>query len=191
MGKIRESGMPSVDQWESYFDPLAILESFGCRDLSGDCVEFGCGYGTFTLAAATHLQGIVYTSDIDHSMVAATRARAIAAACNNVVVEQRDFVVEGCGRPDGRASFVMLFNILHIEDPLTLLREAYRVLRSGGIAGVIHWKHDAGTPRGPPLEIRPRPASCQGWAEQVGFRCKPPRDLPGSTWHWGMVAERP
>jgi hypothetical protein len=47
-------------------------------------------------------------------------------------VETRDIVTDGCGRPDASATFVMLFNILHIEDPVSLLREAHRVLRAGG-----------------------------------------------------------
>jgi hypothetical protein len=50
-------------------------------------------------------------------MASATTDRAAQAAVRNVVVETRDFVSEGCGRPDASVSFVMLFNILHIEDP--------------------------------------------------------------------------
>ncbi len=44
--------MPAAEQWESYFDPAGILKSLGCRGLNGDVVEFGCGYGTFTIPAA-------------------------------------------------------------------------------------------------------------------------------------------
>ena len=89
------------------------------------------------------------------------------AAVRNVVVQERDFVTEGCGRPDGSVSLVMLFNILHTEDPMTLLHEAHRVLVPGGIAGVIHWRRDIQTPRGPPLEIRPDPAQCEAWGERA------------------------
>jgi hypothetical protein len=51
----------------------------------------------------------------------------------------------------------MLFNILHCEDPVGLLRETYRNLREGGALGVIHWNPDPDTPRGPPMSIRPGP----------------------------------
>jgi hypothetical protein len=40
---------------------------------------------------------------------------------------------------------------------VSLLREAFRILRPHGVLGVIHWVHDARTPRGPDLRIRPRP----------------------------------
>lgn len=68
MAKGRDSGMPALEQWESYFDIVAILESLGCRDLSGDAVEFGCGYGTFTIPLARRIQGTVFALDIDPLM---------------------------------------------------------------------------------------------------------------------------
>jgi SAM-dependent methyltransferase len=182
--------MPAVEQWESYFDAAGILEFIGCRHLSGDAIEFGCGYGTFTIAAAQSVLGTVYALDIDPLMVAATAARVAQAGLKNVVVEQRDFVTQGCGRKPQSASLALLFNILHIEDPVGLLREAHRVIRLGGLVGVIHWNYDVRTPRGPPLSIRPRPEQCRAWGEEAGLRWVRDGSLPGSPWHWGMVLER-
>jgi SAM-dependent methyltransferase len=188
--KGRDSGMPAVEQWESYFDAAGILESLGCRHLSGDAIEFGCGYGTFTIAAAQRVLGTVYALDIDPLMVAATAARVSQAGLKNVVVEQRDFFAQGCGRKPQSASLALLFNILHIEDPVGLLSEAHRVIRLGGLVGVIHWNYDLRTPRGPPLGIRPRPEQCRAWGEEAGLRWVRDGSLPGSPWHWGMVLER-
>jgi SAM-dependent methyltransferase len=181
--------MPPVEQWEAFFRPDGILEALGCPRSRGDVAEFGCGYGTFTIAAARRISGVVYATDIDPLMVGATIMRASRAGVPNVVVEPRDFVSEGCGRPDKSVGYVMLFNILHIEDPVALLREASRVVRVGGVVGVIHWRHDIETPRGPPLEIRPRPAQCRAWAEEAGLQWVSSPDLPDSPWHWGMMFE--
>jgi hypothetical protein len=63
VSKGRDSGMPEVGQWESYFDAAGILESLGCRRLGGDAIEFGCGYGTFTDPAAQRTLGTVYALD--------------------------------------------------------------------------------------------------------------------------------
>jgi len=183
--------MPAAEQWESYFDAAGVLESLGCRHLSGDAVEFGCGYGTFTIPAAQRISGTVYALDIDPLMVAATAACVSQAGLKNVIVEQRDFVPEGCGRPSQSASFTLLFNILHIEDPVGLLKEAHRVLRPGGLVAVIHWNYDVCTPRGPPLNIRPRPEQCRAWGEKARLRWVRDEGLRGSPWHWGMVLERP
>jgi SAM-dependent methyltransferase len=131
--------MPSVEQWEAFFQPDGILETLGCFGISGDVVEFGCGYGTFTIAAARRVSGIVYATDIDPLMVSATSTRASRAGLRKIVVEKRDFVSEGCGRPDESMSYVMLFNILHIEDPVSLLREALRVVRVGGLSPSVRF----------------------------------------------------
>jgi len=68
-----------------------------------------------------------------------------------------DFIADGSGCADASVDYVMLFNILHDERPKRILREAYRILTPGGRVGIIHWKYDSSTPRGPPMEIRPKP----------------------------------
>ena len=50
--KARESGMPDEQMWDQFFDPDAILDGLGIRDLSGNIVDLGCGYGTFSIPAA-------------------------------------------------------------------------------------------------------------------------------------------
>ena len=182
--------MPAVEQWESYFDPVGVLETLGCRQLTGDIVEFGCGYGTFTIPAAQRTLGTVYALDIEPLMVTATSLRASRSHLKNVVVEQRDFVVDGSGRASQSAGFVLLFNILHIDESEALLREAFRVLHPGGQLGIIHWHHDRNTPRGPPLAIRPRARQLRSWGENAGFTQAHHRELPGSPWHWGMVLQK-
>ena len=86
----------------------------------------------------------------------------------------------------------MVFNLLHIEDPLALLREAYRTLRPGAILSVIHWRSDIETPRGPPLEIRPKPEQCASWLAETGFDSVVHVDLGASApYHFGLLAQRP
>jgi SAM-dependent methyltransferase len=182
--------MPPLEQWESYFGAAGILETLGYARVCGDAVEFGCGYGTFTIPVARATSGTLHALDIDPLMVAATAGRVTEAGLKNVNVERRDFVTDGCGLGPQSSSFALLFNILHIEDPVALLQEARRVLRPGGFAAVIHWNYDIRTPRGPPLDIRPRPAQCRDWGHTAGLRWVRDAVLPGSPWHWGMVLER-
>lgn len=191
MAKVRESGMPAQQQWESFFDAEAILDALGCRALTGDVVEFGCGYGTFAIPAARRTSGTVLALDIDPLMVADTAARAVAEGLTNVSAQQRDFVAAGSGRPAQSVGCVLLLNILHLEDPLILLREARRVLQPGGTAGVIHWRCDVATPRGPPLAIRPDPEQCRAWAQQAGFARISACGLTRAPWHWGLVLGDP
>lgn len=154
-------------------------------------VEFGCGYGLFTVPAAQAVTGTVFALDIEPELVAETNRRATAAGLPNIVAAVRDFVADGCGRPDGSVGYAMLFNILHIENPVGLLREAHRALTPGGLAGVIHWRNDLPTPRGPSPDIRPTAEQCREWAEEAGFEFVGYKSLGCCSWHWGLLMRRP
>jgi SAM-dependent methyltransferase len=183
--------MPDGAYWETFFNPRCILERLDCQGPSGDAVEFGCGYGTFTVPAAQLISGTVFALDIEPDMVAETTRKAGDAGLRNVVGEERDFVATGTGRPDGSGGYAMLFNILHIEDPVSLLREAHRVLAPGGTAGIIHWRTDISTPRGPSAAVRPKPEDCRAWSEAAGLEFVRYESLCCCSWHWGLVMRRP
>jgi hypothetical protein len=59
----------------------------------------------------------------------------------------------------------------------------------GGTLGIMHWNYDPSTPRGPSMDIRPRPEQCRKWAEQIGFQAARLVDLPPH--HYGWVLRRP
>lgn len=188
--KGRQSGMPEEEYWASFFNPECILSRLECDRDSGDIVEFGCGYGLFTESAAKRTTGMVYALDIESEMVDATHQRLAKVGLTNFVVEERDFVSNGCGRPDKCVGYAMIFNLLHIEEPVGLLQEAHRALRLGGKVGVIHWNYDESTPRGPSMDIRPRPEQCQAWLEVAGFQNIRFDPLPCCPYHYGFIAER-
>ena len=88
------------------------------------------------------------------------------------------------------ADAALLFNILHAENPLELLRRSADTLRVGGRIAVIHWRSDVATPRGPNLSIRPRPEQILQWARETDSLApdQPPRILP--PWHFGVTLRR-
>ena len=185
--KTRESGMPDDATWEGFFAPEATLRALELTAKCRDVLDMGCGYGTFSVPAARICSGTVYAIDIEEEMVAATRARARAAAVVNIIVAQRDFIQDGSGLSDASLDYVMLFNILHAEEPHVLLHEARRVLSADGILGVMHWNYDPATPRGPSMEIRPRPEQILCWAEEAGFRAVPPSKVDLPPYHYGFA----
>ncbi len=154
-----------------------------------DAVDFGCGYGTFAIPAAKQIQGKLHGFDIDPMMIEATKRLAEQENVHNMRLHLCDFVMDGTGLEVASVDYVMLFNILHAEDPLRLLREAWRILAPGGRVGVIHWNYDPITPRGPPMEMRPRPEDCRRWILKAGFAIEAPHiDLP--PFHYGILAHR-
>jgi SAM-dependent methyltransferase len=191
--KGRESGMPEEACWDRFYDAACIVEKLGCvANGSESVVEFGSGYGTFTLPAASRTSGNLFAFDIEPALIRMVVAKTRAAGLSNVVAETRDFLAGPLPLAPGAVDHAMAYNILHIEEPLTLLAEAYRVLKPGGTLSIIHWKCDASTPRGPAMDIRPSPAQCRAWAEEAGFLFLRYQDLSECCdYHYGLVMKRP
>ena len=188
--KVRESGMPEEELWRTFFDPDRIFTLLDFTPTKADVVEFGCGYGTFTVSAALRTSGTVYALDIEPRMIRTTAAKVQSAALLNVRTVMRDFLAVGTGLADGSVGYAMLFNILHARRPVALLKEALRVLAPGGKVGVMHWIYDASTSRGPALWIRPRPDQCRAWLRQAGFQLVVPMvSLP--PYLYGTVGRKP
>lgn len=188
--KTRESGMPDESMWSGFFSPEQTLVKLGLTGSCRDVVDFGCGYGTFTIPAARIVRGAVHAMDIEPAMIEATARKAKQAGLNNIRTERRDFTTNGAGLSDDSVDYAMLFNILHCEQPEVLLREAYRVLSLGGLLGIMHWNYDSATPRGPSMNIRPRPEQCRDWAEQVGFQLAIPAKIDLAPYHYGWVMKK-
>ncbi|MBK9027524.1 MAG: class I SAM-dependent methyltransferase [Propionivibrio sp.] len=190
--KGRESGMPEEAYWATFFDPeIALDQLLILGDSPGHIVEFGCGFGTFTLPAARRTTGIVTALDIEPEMVAYVRQKANVEACDNIRTAVRDFVIDGTGLAAGSQAHAMIFNLLHLENPVALLREAHRLLTAGGMLSVMHWRSDIPTPRGPSLTIRPTPEQCQKWMVEAGFHALKEVDLRHCCpYHFGILARR-
>ncbi len=175
--KIRDSGMPDEAYWETLFNIPLILSRLGI-DTCHDVAELGCGYGTFSVPIANAISGTLYTFDVDPVMIERTRQRVAGL---QVVCEERDVMELGFGV---YVDAVLLFNILHCEHPVELLRHAANALNAKGQVIVIHWQCDE-TPRGPSLDIRPRPEQIIAWAKEADLRpAGVVIDLP--PWHYGI-----
>jgi len=184
--KLRESGMPEEEYWESLFNVELILDRMGIDRKMRDVAELRCGYGTFTVAVARRIRGVIETFDVEQMMVDRTLQRAQEAGLGNVRAEVRDVLAEGFGGEPQTKDACLLFNILHGEEPERLLAQAARVVHPGGHVLVIHWRYDPATPRGPSMEIRPRPEQIIAWAQRTEMLrfIAPVLDLP--PWHYGL-----
>ncbi len=185
--KIRESGMPEQDYWESLFDVPLILERMGITQEIGCLVEFGCGYGTFTLPSAKVISGKLTAFDIDDQMVETIHTRAEHSQQKNIIAIKRDFIAEGTGIADNSVDYVMVFNILHHFAPLEILNETYRILKPCGRAGLVHWNYDPQTPRGPSMDIRPKPEEMRTWALNAGFQLVNDGIINLPPYHYGFI----
>jgi SAM-dependent methyltransferase len=182
--------MPSEELWSSFFDVERILDGMLVNSEIVDAADFGCGYGTFTIPAAQRIRGILYAIDLEPEMLRTVNLKARNKGLTNVRTTLSDLLHEGSSLRNESIDYVMLFNLLHSEDPLILLREAFRVLRVEGRVGIIHWIRDASTPRGPPLEMRPTVEQCLDWCRQAGFHASSALSTDLKPYHFGLVMKK-
>lgn len=189
--KYRESGMPSEELWQSFFNPENILKQMGVDKNIRNLIDIGCGYGTFILPAAELVSSNVIGIDVDENLIEICKYKIKEANILNVHLINGDIsaedTIEELKIYQSDIDYVTLFNILHCEKPLDLLKSVYDVLNKNGIVGVIHWINEE-TPRGPSMEIRPKPENIIEWALKVGFNLNKQLYLP--PYHYGLVFEK-
>lgn len=121
-------------------------------------------------------------------MLDIVRAKAERLTHGAIVTHTVDFTSTPLALAPGSVDYVMLYNILHAENPLALLQEANRLLAPHGRVGVMHWNPDPDTPRGPPMAIRPTPAQAVRWMRDTGFVVSEHIELP--PYHCGYIGRR-
>lgn len=186
--KFRESGMPEVEQWSSFFNPEKVLGALEVTNQITNLIDIGCGYGTFTIPASKIISGEAIGIDIDNEAIEIVKRQMIIENISNIKIlngdvaniEFTDFLKKHYGPVD----YICLFNILHCEDPIPLLQKSFELLKADGLMGVTHWIQEA-TPRGPSMSIRPAPHQIIHWCQSVGFQLMKEVHLP--PYHFGQV----
>ncbi len=169
--------MPEQAYWESLVDVALTVARFEFLQYR-DVAEMGCGYGTFTEAVAREIAGTLFAYDVDPEMVELTRQRTRNL---NVSAIERDILDEGF---EVQVDAVMLFNILHCEEPQKLL-----LLAAAAAPHILvtHWI-EGSTPRGPSADIRPSRRAIALWAADCFLEVE--RIFPLPPWHFGMILKR-
>lgn len=181
--------MPSEDIWSDFFNVDLILSELYINSKIGDLVEIGCGYGTFTIPSAKQITGRLYSFDVEKDMLDIVKQKLTNQHISNVILEQRDVLTQTTGLIDNSIDYVMLFNILHHDSPIDFFIESYRILKPKGKVGILHWRSDVSTPRGPDLSIRPKPDQILQWIDRLKFNIdKEPVVI--EPYHYGLVISK-
>lgn len=181
--------MPAEDIWADFFNVDLIFTELQISSNIRDLVEIGCGYGTFTIPSARIIKGIVYSFDIELEMLETVKQKIANEDVRNVNLEQRDILTQKTGLADNSIDYIMLFNILHNDSPNDFLSEAFRILKPNGKVGILHWRSDILTPRGPDLSIRPKHGQILKWIDKSKFKIhKEPIVI--EPFHFGLVISK-
>jgi hypothetical protein len=80
--KLHESGMPEEAYWETLLDVPLTLDRLGIDARLGDVMEFGCGYGTFTVPMARR---VMSTPRLESS---SDKSMAISDICKTLQISR-------------------------------------------------------------------------------------------------------
>lgn len=172
-------------------DPVKLLEQSGIK--GGMVVaDLGCGAAGHFVLPAAHLvgdSGLVYAVDILPSVLQNIESRAKVEGVGNIKTVWANLEKAGGMKiKDGSVDLVLLVNdLFQIPDKQTVIKEAARVLKSGGVLTIGEWK-TVGTPIGPPANARLDSTQVKNMIQGAGFEFV--REFEAGPYHYGLVFKR-
>jgi ubiquinone/menaquinone biosynthesis C-methylase UbiE len=169
-----------------FIDPASIVAQAGLQN--GQTVaDLGCGSGFYVLPAAQRVgnNGTVYAVDVQEAKLAATQSLARQHGLKNITVVKADLDKPLLDIAEGSCDSVILASILHeIDSRQTLIKNAYRILKTGGKIIAVEWKKQA-TPLGPEMDRRISEPEMEQLLTQVGLRKE--KELQTDGYHYAIM----
>lgn len=174
---------------QTFLNPVDLLAQVGL-DEGMNVADFGCGNGYFAIAAAKIVgsNGQVYALDILEHMLSQTASQAKLEDAYNVTTIYCDLEKTGSTEiEDQSCDLVIVSNFLHqVNSKDGILREAYRILKTGGQILTIEW--EATSALGPPRSERVPRADMEKLLEKYGFT--PVKDLRAGSFHYALLYKK-
>lgn len=167
-------------------DPGEVMDAFSVGK-NRVLLDVGCGPGAFLEAASSRVgeKGKVYAIDIQEPFVNMARRLAGERRLANVVfaVSREDRIPLG----DGIADVAIMVNTLHELEGNGTLKEVYRLLKKGGVLGVVEYEK-AKTPLGPPVSERMGQEQSEAILAENGFEVEKAFSI--GRYHYGVSARK-
>lgn len=149
--------------------------------------DFGAGSGHFSVAAGklAGKKGQVWALDIMEDSLSQTATLAKLEGLHNVGTRICDLEKYGsCKVAETSCDLVILSGLLHqVEAKEAVLREAYRLLKTGGLLLICEWRPEAWF--GPDAQSRLSEKVARELLEHSSFR--PVSELPAGAFHYALL----
>lgn len=172
-----------------FINPSLIVAQTGLMQAQV-VADLGCGNGFYVLPAAQMVggQGTVYAVDVVENKLAATVSIANQFGYKNVRVVKADLAKPVLDIAENSCDLVIVGNILHeINQKEGLIKNIYRLLKSGGRVVAVEWKKTA-TPFGPPISSRIEQQALEIMLMQSGLRKI--KELQADGYHYAVLFEK-
>ncbi|MBI2048818.1 MAG: methyltransferase domain-containing protein [Parcubacteria group bacterium] len=173
-----------------FSNPQHNIDQFSLGD-GMRVADFGTGSGAYALAAAraVGVDGKVYAIDVRQENLARLKKEADGARLHNIEVVRGDLEkIGGSGLRDGAVDAVIISNILfQIKDKKMFLKEAGRVLASGGRMLLVDWAQSFGG-AGPAADAVVREESAKELVHGEGFVYI--KSIDAGAYHYGLVFKK-
>lgn len=180
-------GAPQNFPGKGMMDPAGIIGRLNLQP-GMRVADFGCGSGHFTVLVAKLVgeEGRVTAIDVQNAALDSVLAKVHDLKLQNVETVRADLEVSGATKlAEGSQDLVLLANVL-FQSPKkeAIIREAKRVLKSGGKLVLIEWRQGTGG-FGPPDDLRLTDAQVNALVAQEGF--EPGSDIDVGQYHHILI----
>ncbi len=170
-------------------DPAKILADELELSAGDQVADLGCGAaGYFTLQAAKLVgtQGHIWAVDVLKSVLASVASRAKIEGLGNITTVWSNLEVYGATKlHDGALDAAIVNNVLHQNsDPEKILKEAFRLLKTGGKLLVVEWKTGR-FPLGPAAQEKVPLDLVKTLGRSLGL--KELKQFDPSPYHYGLI----
>lgn len=168
-------------------DPASIIGRLDLRP-GMRVADFGCGSGHFTVLVAKLIgeDGKVTAIDVQNAALDSVRAKIKDLKLQNIETVRADLEVPGATKlADGSQDLVLLANVIfQSQKKDAIIREAKRVLKTGGKLVLIEWKKGSGG-FGPPDDLRMTDEAIETLVTQEGFEHR--KDIDVGQFHHILI----
>lgn len=171
---------------KTFLNPEVLLKDIGLEPAM-IVADFGCGNGFYAAAAGELVgdRGRVFALDILEEALSQTASLAKSERLHNVTTRLCDLEKLGSSQiPDTSCDLVILASLLHqVDKKDSVMREAYRVLRTDGRVLVVEWYPSSLF--GPPPDLRIPKEQAAALLEKNGFR--PVSEVEDGSFHYALL----
>lgn len=172
-----------------FIDPQSIIEQL---DLKEEMIvaDFGSGAGYFTLPIAKKIEngGTIYALDVISQKLESVVSKAKSQGLHNIITKRVNLENKNGSKLDDKSvdCVIMKDVLFQNKDKNQIIREAARILKTGGKALIVEWNSENFS-IGPEKNLRIYKESVIELARKNGLKLL--KEINAGNFHYGLILE--